>query len=723
MRRLGVAFLLSSLAMCAACIAAVAPVPETHPVMDEYFGTRLMDPYRWLEDAGSPATKGYLEAQSGITQAALRRLAAPRDALLLRLQQLDHAADRVPIPASYEARTVMLAGGSLFYKKLRAGASAAGLYMRGYHGQDERELVDPSRFASPGKPASIAYFSPSPDGRYVAFGISQGDERIWIHVMRADDDVLLPESIPDTTAANLDWADATHLLYVRPADTAGPVAAYDRASAYLHTVGDDYSHDRRLFGYGHSAAIPFSGHDFAYLVHPAGSSYIVAVMTYGDQYDHKVLYAVPLGDVLQGRASVWRRMTRPGDAVDDFEVHGTTVFVLTHKHSSNREIRAFSLVDGGFDNSVQTVPVSGRVISALAAADDALYVTDLDGATNHLRRHAYGPGGGTSEVPLPYAGAVTVTTRPDESGALISETSWTHSGAWFRLTADGGFTDTGLQPPDPADFSQVVAEEVSVPSTGGVHVPLSIVHLRGIRLDGGHPLWLEGYGAYGGVLQPGFDAGLLAWLERGGVYAVAHVRGGGEYGERWHRDGMLGRKQHGVDDFLACADWLVSAGYSSPAHMAAVGASAGGLLVGDAITQRPEAFAAALDIVGLSDLLRFMRSPNGSFNAREFGDIDTPAGFRALYAVDPYQHVRPGVRYPAVLLTGGMHDSRIPVWEPAKMAARLQAASVSGKPVLLYVDQAGGHGLATSQGEAEEQRADWYAFLLWQLGDPGFQPH
>jgi prolyl oligopeptidase len=721
--RVPIPVLLSSLAMCAVSAAAAVPAPEPHPVTDEYFGTRVVDPYRWLEDVGSPATKDYLEAQDGITRAVLQQLAVPRDELLTRLQQLDHGVDRVPIPASYEARTVMPAGGSVFYKKLRAGAAVAGLYVRGYHGQDERELVDPSRFASRGKTASIAYFSPSPDGRYVAFGISEGDERIWIHVIHTDDGALLPEKIPDTTAANLDWADATHLLYVRPADTGGQVAAYERASAYLHKLGDDYTHDRRLFGYGYSAAIPFSAHDFAYLVHPAGSGYLVAVMTYGDQYDHKVLYAAPLGDVLRRRAPVWRRMTDPGDAVDDFEVHGMTAFVLTHKHSSNREIRAFSLVDGGFGNSIQRVPASGRVISALAAAGDALYVTDLDGGTNRLRRHGYGPGAGTAEVPLPYAGAVTVTTRPDEPGALVSETSWIHSGAWFSLTADGRFADTGLQPPDPADFSQVIAEEVTVPSTGGVRVPLSIVHLRGIHLDGSHPLWLEGYGAYGGALQPSFDAGLLAWLERGGVYAVAHVRGGGEYGERWHLDGMLERKQHGVDDFLACADWLVRTGYSSPSHMAAVGASAGGLLVGDAITQRPEAFAAALDIVGLSDLLRFMRSPNGRFNAREFGDIDTPARFQALYAVDPYQHVRAGVSYPAVLLTGGIHDSRIPVWEPAKMAARLQAASVSGKPVLLYVDQAGGHGLTASQGEAEKRRADWYSFLLWQLGDPGFQPH
>jgi prolyl oligopeptidase len=713
----GAALALSS---CIAGALSNLPVQAPRdPVTEVHFGITVTDPYRWMEDTQSAATQNYLKSQSGYTQTVLAGLAGPRDELLARIRQLDAAVDSVPLPASYQSETVYAVGRQLFYKKVHAGDTTASLYVRTTGAIDERRLLDPARFDNGEGRANIAYFVPSPDGRYVAFGVSLGSETIQVHVI-GNDGAMLSESIANNTAANISWADNRHFVYVRPsADTDAKVASYGRSGVYLHEVGKPAASDRLLFGYGYSKAIPFGPDDFSYITCPAGSGYLVASMTYGVQYHRKVLYVAPAGEVLHGQPPTWTRVAATEDEVDDFEMHGATLYVLTHKASPNRDVRSIKLPGQSFDDAAVVMPPSERVIASISAARDALYVTEQHGVLQRLQRLGYPPGARPQDVALPYTGSITVRTAADAPGGVVSVTSWTHYPLWYQLNTSGHFADTRIQPAYPVDFSQVVAEEVPVPSSGGVQVPLSILHVRGLQLDGSHPVWLEGYGAYGGAITPDFDPARLAWLERGGVYAVAHVRGGGEFGERWHADGILEHKQNGIDDFIASARYLIKSGYTNSAHLAAVGASAGGMLVANAMVQHPELFGAVLDIAGATDMVRFMQTPGGRLNVKEFGDIDTADGFRAVFAVDPYQHVQDHTPYPAVLLTGGVQDSRVPVWEPAKMAARLQAATASARPVLLSIDFHGGHGISGSLASGESKRADSYAFLLWQLGDPG----
>jgi prolyl oligopeptidase len=704
------------MALAATSIPVQAP---QRPVTDVYFGVAIIDPYRWMEDTQSTDTLDYLRSQTDYTRKVLEQLDGPRDMLLARIKQLDAAVDSVPVPPSYESDTVYAVGKRIFYKKIRAGGAAASLYVRTSGADDERLLLNPARFDRGAQGAGIAYFVPSPDGHYVAFGVSMGSESVEVHVV-GEDGTLLNESIANNTGANISWVDRQHFVYVRPAsDSDTKVASYARSGVYLHEVRQSPASDRLLFGYGYSKTIPVAADDFGFVTCPAGTGYLVAALTHGVQRDRKVLYVASVGQVLKGQSPNWTRVAEADDEVNDFDMHGSMVYVLTHKNSPNRDIRAFRLPGQSVGNGAIVVPASERVITSLNAA--SLYVTEQEGGAQSLNRLAYKAGARPKIVGLPYPGSITVHTVADAPGALISDSSWTHYPVWFHLDGSGHFTDTRIQPVNPVDFSQVVADEVRVPSSGGVQVPLSILHLHGLHLDGSHPVWLQGYGAYGGVIYPDFDPTRLAWLERGGVYAVAHVRGGGEFGERWHTDGMLARKQNGIDDFLECAHYLLEKGYTSRAHLAAVGASAGGMLVSSAMVQHPEDFGAVLDIVGTADMLRFIQTPSGRFNAKEFGNIDTEDGFKALYSVDAYSHIRDHTRYPAVLLTGGLQDSRVPVWEPAKMAARLQAATASGKPVLLSIDFQAGHGLTGSRAAAESQEADRYAFLLWQLGDPGFQ--
>jgi prolyl oligopeptidase len=254
-----------------------------------------------------------------------------------------------------------------------------------------------------------------------------------------------------------------------------------------------------------------------------------------------------------------------------------------------------------------------------------------------------------------------------------------------------------------------------------VLVPLSIVSRKGLPRDGSNPLLLDGYGAYGVSQKPTLGSSSLAWYEQGGIIAVAHVRGGGEFGEDWHLAGKGARKPNTWRDAIACAEWLIAHRYTSPAKMAIQGSSAGGIFVGRAITERPELFAAAIDASPLSDMIRFEASPGGAQNVPEFGSIATHEGFSALLEMSPYHSVVDATRYPAVLLTTGINDPRVPPWQAAKMAARLQAATSSGKPVLLRVDYDAGHGLGSTQQQQEEQHADMLAFLLWQLGVKGFE--
>ena len=325
---------------------------------------------------------------------------------------------------------------------------------------------------------------------------------------------------------------------------------------------------------------------------------------------------------------------------------------------------------------------------------------------------------------LPIEGAAQImSARADVDGAIIAVAGWTHAREILEVDAAGKVSDTGLQPLGPFDApTDLVATEELVKSHDGVLVPLSIIHKRGIKLDGSNPTLLYGYGAYGITEEPGFNAVRLAWLERGGVYAVANVRGSAVYGEDWYKAGYKTTKPNTWKDFIACAEYLIGEKYTSPAKLGILGGSAGGILVGRALTERPDLFAAVVSVVGVMDTVRAETTANGVPNIPEFGTVKKEDEFRALLAMSSYHHVRDLTAYPAVLLIHGVHDPRVDVWQSSKMAARLLAASTSGKPVLLDLDYQAGHGVGSTKAQRQQQSADIYAFLLWQTGSPGFQP-
>ena len=709
-------------ALCSLLLASIGSparaqsAPPSTPkgqVADTYFGTVIADPYRWMErpTAENPEFLGWLKGQNAYTREVLDRL-PQRAALAARLAEL---ADIVTTVSS-----VSPAGPRWFYLKLQPGEQTPKLYTRELRSSRERMLLDPDTL--PGKGDShwaIDYIAPAPDGRLVGYGASLGgSEKTTLYLMDAATGRPLPDSISRVQFGAIAWAPDGRSFYYNRLSAAGdtnPSQRYRNSAAWHHVVGTAVERDELILGPGSSPSAEIAPDDFPLVLPIEGSPYVFAWVGHGVK-NEVTLYAVRAGE-FRGAATVWRKLVDVDDAVVAAEYHGSDVFLLSHKDAPRFKVLRVRADAPDLSGAEVVVPEGKSVLTRLAAGSDALYVQELDAGLGRLRRVPFS-GKGVARINLPVEGAIAALAadrrRP---GVVFPLESWTRSRLWYRYDpAAARVRNTALLAPAAVDVSPYQSAELQVPSHDGVMVPLSVVHRKGLALDGSHPALLVGYGAYGVTLDPFFSPMLtLGWLERGGVLAVAHVRGGGEYGEDWHRAGKEETKPNTWKDFIACAEYLIKQGYTSPEHLAGSGTSAGGILVGRAITERPDLFRAAVPRVGVMNALRTEREPGGPANIPEFGTTTTEAGFRALREMDAVEHVRPGVRYPATLLTAGLHDSRVEAWQPAKMAAVLQERSASGYPVLLRVGFDAGHGMGLTKQQRVEETADTFAFLLWQL--------
>jgi prolyl oligopeptidase len=659
-----------------------------------------------------------MKAQNDYTRNMLARIPG-RDQLLERVKALDNAGAVVS--------ALQVWGGKYFYYKTEPGSDNRKLYVRDSLQSSERLLVDPEKLTTPdGKHYSIDYFQPSIDGTHVAYGMSQGgSENSVLHVLESTTGKVLSDSIDRAEFGSPSWLPDGHSFFYSRLQKLPPdapaTARYQKLRVYHHSLAADPESEPAVFGYDVNPNIKVTEDDFSVLAYsPGAPHYLLGLVIHGVKRELDV-YAVPL-EATPGSNTAWKKIAEEADAVTGLDVHGDSIYLLSHKDASRFKVLRTTLAKADLTKASVVVPPSEVVVTSISAAADALYIQDLDGGVGRLRRLPH-DGGGIQPVKLPFDGAIqSLATNPTQPGAWIELTSWTKSPLWFALDAKSGKpADTGLVPPSPVDFSQIDSEEVKAKSADGTMVPLSVIHKRGLVLDGSHPAWLEGYGAYGITLDPTFRPIDLAFLERGGVFAVSHVRGGGEYGEDWHLAGKKLTKQHTIDDFIAGAQYLIEHKYTSPAHLAGEGTSAGGVTIGGAITQHPELFGAALIRVGDSDSLRSELMASGPANIPEFGTVKEADGFKALYAMDAYQHVKPDTAYPAVLLTTGVNDPRVASWQAAKMTARLQASSNSSKPVLMRVDYDAGHGIGSTKSQRDTEFADEVAFLFWQLGIPEFQ--
>ena len=703
--------------LSAAALAQTGPYPATpvRPVTDTYHGTVVTDPYRWMEDMKSAEFQAWLKTQAGYAADALARLPG-RAALRQRMGAL---ADAGETTGGYEE-----AGGHIFFLKREPGQNQRRLWLREGLNGAERQLLDPESL--PGEPGShaIDWYSASRDGRYLALGLSKGgSEDSVLRVLEVASGRLLAEAIPQTglNEGGVAWLpDGSGFLYNRH-----PVEErYNKSAVYLHRLGQAQSTDVALFGWGVDAGRMFAVPDLPYARIERGSDWVLAEVLHGDAAERSY-WVAPLASLNQGAAMPWRRVVGPQDKITEAALLGDRLYAISQRKASRRELLSLDLKrpDARF---ARVLPAGEAVLQSLVSAPEVLYVKALDGGVNKLWRVARGAAR-AEPVKLPFEGTLRALAPLPGGELLVRLEGWVQPAQTLVLRPGTrqAARVSDLQKPLQLDVSGLQAERVMVRSHDGVKVPLSILSAKNAPRDGKRPTIVTGYGAYGIVMEPRFAASRIAWLERGGVMATCHVRGGGELGEDWHRGGHILNKQNTVSDFIACAEYLIAHKYASPATLAGTGGSAGGVTIGGAITQRPELFAAAQSAVGLSDMLRMELTLNGAPNVAEFGTVTRPEQFKAMYAISPYHRVQDGRAYPPVIVTTGANDPRVDAWIPAKFAARLQAANPDSwktKPALLRVDFDGGHGMGSGTKQALDETADVWSFFLWQMGDPAFQP-
>jgi len=714
-------FLLVTLSSGAALVAqtlvssSVKP-PDTpkHEITDDYFGTKIADPYRWLENLKSAEVSAWMKAQNDYTRSVLDHVPG-RDKLRARIAELDDTGVRVSGFQSF--------GGHWFYLKRAPGEDNAKLYTRDNPDAPERLLLNPETLTANGVHYSIDYYTPSPDGKLVAVGISPGgSENSVLHVLESATGKDLGEHIDRAQFGAIAWLPDNRSFFYNRLHKLGPdeprTSYYLNSRDYLHHLGDDPDKDTPVFGNGLSPSISIADTDFPFVALPVGSKYALGVVAHGVQNEATV-YAAKLADV-HDTGAPWRKLFDIDEEITNFDIHGDYLYLVSHHNASRYKVMRMNLADGDISHAEIMIAPSEAVVIAVTAAADAVYVQKLDGGIGRLWRLPY-EGGTAGQVRLPFDGAIEeMFANPTEAGVYVRTASWTKSPVYLHYDAKSNtVADTKIVPPSPVDFSAIESEEVKATAPDGTLVPLSIVHKRDLKLDGSHPTLLHGYGSYGITYDPAFDPSSLAWLERDGVIAVAHIRGGGEYGEDWHNGGRKATKQNTITDFIACAQYLIEHKYTSPEHLAGEGTSAGGITIGGAITGRPDLFSAALDNVGMSDDLRAELQINGPANIPEFGTVKNEDDFHHLLAISAYHRIKDHTAYPAVMLTTGINDPRVDPWQMNKMTARLQAATSSGRPVLLRVDYDAGHGgIGATRTQHTALLTDQFSFLLWQLGRP-----
>jgi prolyl oligopeptidase len=683
------------------------PIAAVRPVTDTYFGTAVADPYRWMEDLKSPEVQSWMKAQNAYTRAYLDRLPG-RDALVRRIESLDNAATRVA--------DVGLFGSRYFYLKTTPKDQTPKLYVRDGLAGKERLLVDPQVLGGTGKRYTISDFYPSEDGKLVAVEIAPGgSEEGVLHLIDAASGHALPDSIDRVWGASVSWnPDDTFFFYTRMQKLGANDSPLNKEldeAAYLHRVGDDPERDLAVLGRKANPTLGMIPTDSAYVSLTPGSPFALGLIAHGVK-NEMTLFVSPADAASKG-APQWTKFVDIDDDVTDVAIKGSEAWLLTHKDASRFKVLHLDLNHPDITAATVALAPSDLVLQNISAARDAIYIRAQQGGISHVLRIPYG-GAAAANVALPFAGSVEgFFTDVQQDGALIRFAGWTEAPQWYAYDpATDKLTNTQLEPLNPTDFSAITSVEVTAPGADGTPVPLSIIYKKDLAMNGHNPCLLEGYGSYGISLNPNFDATRLALLEKGIVIAYAHVRGGGENGEDWHLAGQKLTKENTISDFISCAEYLIQHGYTSADRLAGRGTSAGGITIGGALTQRPDLFTLAICNVGVMNALRAEAGPNGAVNTPEFGSVKDADGFKALFAMDAYQHVKDGTPYPAVLLITGANDPRVDSWELFKMAARLQAATSSKNPILLRIDYDAGHGIGSSKTQRDLITADQAALLL-----------
>ena len=700
--------------------AQLPPAPPEKPVTDTYFGQTVVDPYRYMENLADPQVAVWMKAQADYARAQLDAIPG-RDAILAKLHDFDQRKASRVYDLSITDNDVY------FYLKQTPEDETGKLYIRqGYEGA-EHLLFDPHLYRHEEKATYvISSLSPNDDGTKVAVAVAQsGSESSILLVIDATTGRLSPEEIDRCWFPSASWLpDGTAFLYNRlnSADVHDPDRELN-SKVFLHRVGTHPSEDRLIFSRDTNPDLDLRPEEFPIVAYDKYSKELFAV---GSSVDRHVKAWYAPASALTSGSIPWKPLFTRDQEVLDFQTDADHVYAQVGKDTPNFKVVSMPLSDPDMGKATLVIPEDKDApLTGWSLTSKGVYFARTrDGVKAEVYRIARA-GDAPQELTLPFAaGSADISSKnfnfPD---VWINISGWTHDFRRFRFNPDTGEfkLETLSSLAEFPEFANLTVDEVMVPSHDGVLVPLSIIHDKDLKLDGNAPTVIIGYGAYGMSMNPFFSPSWLNWTSYGGVFAIAHVRGGGELGDAWHMGGFKTTKPNTWKDLIACTEYLQKKGYTSPSKTAIWSGSAGGILVGRAMTERPDLYAAVIPEVGCMNTVRMENDPNGPVNIPEFGTMKKEDEAKALIEMDSYLHLKKGTKYPAVLVTAGMNDPRVIAWEPAKFFARLETCDASGNSILFRLDYGAGHGMGNTKSKDFEERADWMSWALQQLGVPQFQ--
>ncbi|MHC4413861.1 MAG: prolyl oligopeptidase family serine peptidase [Planctomycetota bacterium] len=678
------------------------PPTAVDPVVDVVHGVEIVDDYRWLEtlESDSEQVREWTTRQNEYARHHLDDLPG-RAKLEKRLEKL------MTLPT---INAPVMRMNRYFYRERNGHENQAVLYLREGHDGRPRALLDPNMLDEAGL-ISLDWFAPNHDGNLIAFGISYaGDENSTLHVMDVDSGRWLADEIPGKVRG-VNWRpDSSGFFYRSLADIDNPYSGRIR----YHRLGRHHRHDSTLFEQYKEGPLATTWGPFA-SVSKDGRWMILGYYTSTKSND---LWVVDLDRWLRTGAFVPAEIIVGDDSTSGGPVVGDTLFMRTTMDAPNGRVFSVDLNDPTHHWEEIIPQRDDAVLRGLSLARGHLVAAYERAASTILE--VFRPNGDAlGEIKLPGFGSARIVTAEDRTEAFFSFTSFDDPTSIWRVDLADRRRELWAQPEVPFDPASLEVKQAWYPSADGTSISMFIVHRRDLPLDGNNPTLLTGYGGFNISLTPRFTATRIPWLEAGGVLAVPNLRGGGEYGERWHEAGMLSAKQNVFDDFIAAAEYLIAQGYTNPQRLAIAGGSNGGLLIGAVVTQRPQLFAAAVCAVPLLDMLRYHEFLMARYWVPEYGDPDVAEHFAWLHAYSPYHNVVEGTRYPAILFTAGENDARVHPLHARKMAAKLQAVAGNDfetDPILLWVERAAGHGAGKPLWLRIRDTADIWSFIMWQTG-------
>lgn len=693
------------------------PVTRTVDSSDTYFGVTYRDPYRWLEYIEQPEVEAWFKKQGTFSDSVLNTLNG-KDSLIAEWKRMDKLRSVRYGIFTYE-------GGRLFYRKTMPGESVGKLYYRqGMNGQDIL-LFDPLHYME-GKTLSLQYANPSYDGKFIAISYSeQGAEVSTIKIMNVDTRQFLRDSIFPSDGLGSWTFDNKSIMYtwIRSANNKDPSSRLN-PKMKLHKMGTGMNMDIDFFSNEGYPRLHIDSSVYPYTYVSEDSRNYIFSGEGSVQSEYKMYFA-PIRE-MSSRKIPWKVLCTPADKiVRSLIVKDEEAYAISYKDAKNYKVIATSLKHPDWNNAITiAAEKQNKTIQTLGYSKDYLFIVYSDGINSSISRYNFKTKI-THDIKVPVQGTISFLCYDTRSNkCLIGVSSWNKPFTEFTYDAvTDQFSASKFNKPInyPEAYKALVVEEVEVKGYDGQMIPLSIIHKKGIPMDGSSICLMDSYGAYGVSMTPWFSMLENSLAVRNVIVAIPHVRGGSEKGEAWYRAGFKTTKPNTWKDFISCAEYLIEKGYTSADKLAGTGTSAGGILISRSITERPDLFAAAVCNVGCANALRLEFGANGPVNIPEFGSVKDSTECKALYEMDGVQHVVKATRYPAVICIGGWNDPRVVAWQPGKFAASLQNASASGKPVLMKVNYDNGH-FTEDKDVTFANFANQFTFVLWQCGHPDFQP-